>query len=296
MRFVYSLVRFVPDPARGEFVNVGALVGSEESSEWGVRQIANPERARRFGSPEALDAVWSFLDKVGNSVDRYQESLESLFKAETELSEQWLAELYRDHRNIVQLSYPTPMVAESADDALDRVFELLIVDPSQRKYRFRRKNEALAAVRRAYKERELSKNGEICERVVLSTAYYQELFDFAVTNGEVLQLAHSWSFQVPDQESLARQIKSWGWTVRNTRDSGGVVTTRDSQHFDVAKEIDIEAVYIPPARGEEAPAFSEACKVFEALDVNQVPLEQVYQVADRAVACLGKSQSAGLSL
>ena len=35
MRFVYSLVRFVPDPARGEFVNVGAIAGSEESSDWG---------------------------------------------------------------------------------------------------------------------------------------------------------------------------------------------------------------------------------------------------------------------
>ena len=46
MRHVYSMVRFVPDSARGEFINVGANVGSEESSEWQVWQIENPKRAR----------------------------------------------------------------------------------------------------------------------------------------------------------------------------------------------------------------------------------------------------------
>ena len=46
MRYVYSLVRFVPDPARSEFVNLGAIVGSEEYSEWESRQVENPKRAR----------------------------------------------------------------------------------------------------------------------------------------------------------------------------------------------------------------------------------------------------------
>lgn len=75
MRFVYSIVRFVPDPARGEFVSVGAIVGSEESSEWQYRQVENPARARALDERQTLDAVWSFLDRVGRQIDDYERRL-----------------------------------------------------------------------------------------------------------------------------------------------------------------------------------------------------------------------------
>ena len=32
MPYTYSLVRFVPDPARGEFVNIGAIAGDPWTS------------------------------------------------------------------------------------------------------------------------------------------------------------------------------------------------------------------------------------------------------------------------
>ena len=48
MKHVYSLIRYVPDPVRGEFINVGAIAGCDESSEWEIRQVANPARARRI--------------------------------------------------------------------------------------------------------------------------------------------------------------------------------------------------------------------------------------------------------
>jgi len=54
---VYSLIRYVPDPARGEFVNVGAIAGSEDAGDWQVRQLQNPARARALGGRLTLDAV-----------------------------------------------------------------------------------------------------------------------------------------------------------------------------------------------------------------------------------------------
>src|SRR5215204_5890112 len=113
MRFVYSLIRFVPDPARGEFINVGAIVGSEESSEWQVRQIENPRRARFIDERRTLPVVWSFLDNVGRVIDEYEEAVNGLLDPPVELSEAWLNQLYVDHRNVVQLSSPTPMVASN---------------------------------------------------------------------------------------------------------------------------------------------------------------------------------------
>src|SRR5487761_1117631 len=130
MRFVYSLIRFVPDPARGEFVNVGAIVGSEESSEWQSRQVDNLVRARAIDEHKSLDAVWSFLDRIGRQIDDYDRSQHTLFDSGPALSEDWLHQEFIEHRNVVQLSPPAPMVASSADEALDRIFDQMVIDPA----------------------------------------------------------------------------------------------------------------------------------------------------------------------
>ena len=281
LRFVYSLVRFVPDPARGEFVNVGAVAGSEESSEWDIRRIGNPRRARALGSPEILGAVWSFIDQVGSVLDKYEESLHELFDAEVSPSEDWLKGLHRDHRNVVQLSPPTPMVAETVEEALDKVFALLIVDPDERRHSFRKKNEVLAALRRAYKNESI--HGEaLQERVMLATHHHRERFDFAVANGSAVQLAHSWSFQVVDQDSLSKRVKSWGWTVRDVQESGGSITVDSGQVLEVDTDVDIEVAYIPPADGQDSPALHEARNVFDSLGIYPVLVEDANRVARRA--------------
>ena len=282
MRFVYSLVRFVPDPARGEFVNVGAVAGSEESSEWAIRQIENPRRARALGPPEALEAVWSFIGRVDTVLDRHQESLHQIFEADIVPSEDWLERLHKDHRNIVQISSPTPMVAETVEEALDKVFDLLVVDPDRHRYSFRKKNEVLAALRRAYRAQSIHRDEALCERVMLATQHHRERFDFAVANGNVVQLAHSWSFQVPDQVSLSESVKSWGWTVRDVQASGGSITVGGERVFEVDRSVDIAVAYIPPAEGQESPALDEARNVFDSLGIDPVPVEHVGRVARRA--------------
>lgn len=295
MKYVYSLVRFVPDPARGEFVNVGAIVGSEHSSEWQVRQVENPVRARAVDDNQTLDAVWSFIDAVGSRVDKYEAALSSLFDPEEELTEEWLLKLHADHQNIVQLSPPAPMVAESAEEALDRVFELMVLDPAKREYRFKKKHTALAAVRAAYKEFAVKKGTDLRERVTLLTPHHSERFDFAVTNGRALQLTQTWSFQVPDQATLAEQVKAWGWTVQDARASGGEVRTADGSKFDVAQDVDVEVVYVPAEPGRPAPAFEDASNVFEELGIVALPLGEAPKVGERARALLGPPPEAELS-
>lgn len=287
MRYVYSLIRFVPDPARGEFVNVGAIAGSEESSEWQVRQIENPVRARGVDDSRSLDAVWSFIDSIGAQMDAYEQALSSLFEPNAELTEAWLVKLHADHQNIVQLSPPAPMVAESAEDALDRVFELMVLDPALREYRFKKKHTALAAVRAAYRGFSIKKGTDLHERVRLLTAHHTERFDFAVTNGRALQLTQTWSFQVPDQATLAEQVKAWGWTVRDARNRGGEVRTSDGREFDVQNDVDVEVVYVPAQPGRRAPAFYDALSVFEALGIEALPIDEARIVGEKARNLLG---------
>jgi hypothetical protein len=286
MRYVYSVVRFVPDPARGEFVNVGAIAGSEDSSEWLWRQVENPVRARAVDDRKALEAVWAFLDRVGREMDDYERAHESLFEPSVELSEEWLQRLYVEHRNVVQLSPPAPMVASTADEALDRVFDQMVLDPALRRHPFQKKHAALAAVRAAYRKHSVRKGVNLRERVALETTHHRERFDFAVTGDRTLQLTHTWSFQVPDQDLVAEQIKAWGWTVRDVQQGGGQVRLADGSQFYVARDVDVEVVYVPPAPGQDAPAMRDALNVFEALEVMHAPLEGADHVGERARALL----------
>ncbi|MGJ6963129.1 hypothetical protein ACSDR0_14575 [Streptosporangium sp. G11] len=44
------------------------------------------------------------------------------------LGEEWLQRLHNDHRNVVQFSPPTPILADNAREALERVFQHVIID------------------------------------------------------------------------------------------------------------------------------------------------------------------------
>ena len=57
MRYLYSVVRFVPDPARGEFVNVGAIAAQ--------RQLLTqfPDSAK---APDALLNIASAQSELGD--------------------------------------------------------------------------------------------------------------------------------------------------------------------------------------------------------------------------------------
>ena len=289
MRFVYSLIRFVPDPAKGEFVNVGAIVGSELSSEWQIRQVSNPARARALDDERSLDLVWAFCTRVGVDIDRFEDSLYRLFDSEVELSEDWLENLHTQHRNIVQLSPPSPMVADSADEALDRLFSQMILDPTRHRQSTVTKHVVLAAMRRAYGSCGLHKNRGFVERARLSASDHSIPVDFAVVNGQVLQLVQTWSFQSADQQSLAQQVRSWGWVVHRTRQQGAQLDASGVEGLDVDPDIAIRAVYVPPAPDGNADAYRGALDVFKETAIEHRPIDQVKDVAEEARRLLAKT-------
>jgi hypothetical protein len=285
MRYSYSVIRFVPDPVRGEFVNVGAIVGSEESSEWAVRQVDNPVRARHLDERGTLPAVWAFIDGVGRDIDAYEEIIEGDIAGAVDFapSEEWLTDLHSRQNNIVQVSAPMRLVAESLDEAVETVFTQLVVDPAKRSGGTT-KHPALAAVRRAYRGAGLLPR--MVEGGVLEADGHRERLDFGIANGRVVQITQAWSFRVADQDSLARYVRAWGWAVKAAQTSGGRLRTTDETILEVPRDVDVEVVYIPPNGHRDASALADVRSVFEALHAREVPLEDASGVADRAVELL----------
>ena len=279
MKHVYSVIRYVPDPVRGEFINVGAIAGSDESSEWEIRQVDNSARARRLDERGSLPAVWAFIDQLGHEIDTHEQAIERPKLEEPHLlTEAWLEDLHRRHHNIVQLSPPAPILADSAGEALDEIFAQLIVDPEPHRGGENTKHPALAAVRRAYRAAGLEKARDVHERVVIHAGDHRERLDFAVANGRAVQLTQTWSFRVADQDALAESVRAWGWTINAVKQGGGTIDVGDRE-IEVPNDVDVAVVLIPPVGDASTEALDDARGVFTQLEARTIDLDHAEEIA-----------------
>ena len=290
MKFLYSIVRFVPDSFRGEFVNVAVIAGSEDTGEWMVRRVDNVQHARRLGGRAPIAPVWSYLDNVETLIDQLSE--DQLDATPTELSRSWLQEEHRRLRNLVQLTPPTAVVADNVEDATNMMFEAFVVDPEKRSRKTRRA--AITALRAAFEQVDITAQDHLFEKVKALVGHQQTTIDFAVANGNLAQLAQGWSFQTQDPTATVQQIKAWSWTMRDLREHGGIVRTSGLRHeYRVHSDVAIKVVYVPPDNDEARRSLDEALEVFRNLDVAAVTTDEAHLVAEDAAAALTRDLSDG---
>jgi hypothetical protein len=282
--YTYSIVRFVPDPARGESINFGLLVGDDDAREWELRLGQNLKRARAVDDRGALPLALAFADQLEGHI----EALEALPGTGTlePISLELVRRLSGEMNNVVQLSEPTPVAAETAAEAFDLLFEELLVDPAVRRYQFEKKHRAVKATRLAYRNHEVPDDA-IEERAPVAAGPYDGMFDFAVANGRALQLVQCWSFQLPNQAELAEQVKAWAWVVRALREQGGAVLHAAGRDVDIPQDVEIAAVAVPPRAGQQdAHAYEEAQAAFAATGVAELTPEQADELGEHAAARL----------
>lgn len=286
MTYCYSVLQFCPDPARGEAVNIGAVAGDDQTGDWSLRLIQNFRRAKAIDDRDRLPLALSFAATVEAHVSA-TEQLPGAAEREA-LSRGLLGQWSEEMRNVVRVTPPTPIVADSAESALDIVFEELLVDPTAQRRQIATKHRALSLTLSAYRGAQIPE-AALKQRVAIETGPYDAKFDYAVLNGRVLQLVQCWSFQIPNQEDLAAEVRAWAWVVRELREHGGELRHGGaSVAIPAGNALDIASVYMPPRIGQnETHAFDEAVAAFEETQVESVPADGVREVADRAAARLG---------
>lgn len=281
MSYRFSLIRFVPDPTRGEFVNIGAVAGDDTAQDWSLRLISNIRRARALDTRGVLSAALAF---VGRLDERIQIDDQLRLVDSEAPREDILTRLAEESQNIVQFTPPAPVQASASEEALDLVFEHFIVDPEGARFRFEKKHRAQKSTREAYRAHEAPAEA-IKERAQIASGAYEDTFDFAVHNGRAVQLVQCWSFQLPDKKQLAEQVKSWSWVVHELRRQGGALTT-DGEKISVPEDTRIAAVCIPPVESEKTRAYDEAIAAFEENEVEPLIPEEADRLGAEAARLL----------
>jgi hypothetical protein len=282
-RYVYSLVRCVPDPRTGEFVTVGAIAGDASTGDWSIRQIENERRVRKLAGANELGIVHSFMARVGENLDAQNELWDSDGGSSEALTEDWLRGLHRDLRNVVQLSDPLPIVSETAESALDVVFSSMIIDPVTEGRAFVSRQKLFHGLLRAY-DQSLPRTLIKQHADLFVGDHLHTKVDFAIGGKATYQLAQTWSFQVEEIGYASTQVKAWGYALRNLREGEAArVVGADGRTSVVdGSKVDLQILVAPPKTPAQVDVFEEAQGIFAALNGNVSVLDDVGGVAERA--------------
>jgi len=273
-KYHYSAIRFVPSPVRGEFVNLGLIVGCDATGEWSIDVASSRSRATKLDDLNVFPMVAADLQQIQSDVESYSDP--ENFAPNLDLSVEWLFSLARDSQNLLQFSTPKPVVAESAESALAKLWPLLIVEPTKTENAKVTKSKVLSQYWFALERNNLSRNN-LKKRATLETSKTHASVDVVTHNGVVKDITQCWSLQVKDPERIMDDIKAWGWTMKTLRDHGGTVRA-GSNTIEVPKDVSLGVVYAP----SELPAVSdEAIEIFQDEDVKATfhTLEQVEEHA-----------------
>jgi len=267
MKWWFSVVRFVPDPFRGEFVNVGVIAGSDDTAEWDIRfeETGSKKRARAIDSDNHYGAFLAALNRMEIQFERHQEALAE-GRAQIPVSLSWLQRTQKRGKGVVQLTVPAPILADHLDEAIERALISYVHSEDSQSRPMVTKQVVIVELRRAFVQHGLPVGPNLAYRRYIQSKNHRQMTDFVAMNGEVVQLCQAWSFQRPDPEALTTEIKSWAYSMKDLRQNGGYIGLKGDSPLRVPKDVEIQSVYLPPDSDEGTAAFEEALHAF--YDVN----------------------------
>lgn len=283
--YTYWLVRYVPDVARGEQVNVAVVVG-RDGGDWAIRSASDLRRASRLGGDASVLRPW--LSRLESAFSHYQRPVLNIFSssATEDISSSWVNRLSHRFNNILQVSDAAPVDAMSAQSAVDFLFPILVANP-EKISRSRTRSRLVGDMGEFYLQTAHLQPGKNLIRRPLATIGRQRgRFDFAVVNSRVGQLSQAFAFDVRDLDALEQELHSWNFIVSRLRDAGGAVGEGTTAPFAVSSEVPISVVYQAAESGRlesrRQDLLESALEAWTMLAVRPVPSEQLDLVAQEA--------------
>lgn len=260
--FQYSVVRFVPSPTRGEFVNLGIIAGNDKLADWSMQLIENQSRAKKLDDSQVLPSAIRELKRLSLRLRMPHDLADS---KNDQFSIERLLQLAEQSQGVIQYSFPKKVIAESAQDAVNLLWNHLVVD---RKVPRKQHVHKSTVIKCFIDELRKSKLGDehFKRHWHLETSGDKTPIDVAVHKGEVKELTQCWSFQVADLTGIISDVKSWAWTMRTLRDRGGMLGHSQASPITVPKNVKIGVVYVP-GKNEGAEITEQALEVFKHEDV-----------------------------
>lgn len=272
MRHQYWTIRYVPDPVRGEYVNIGVLVGGFEQTDWALRYVKNTNRANQLGG-DAGRAV-AYLSGLRRLVDDTMRPPEMLVGGER-ISFDLVERLRAHQRNSIQLAAPRVVAAANAQAALDLLYPLMVDEPEKRT-RDSSRNRIVSDLRAGLVRGISSHEMTVLRNMEGQVGRQRGKLDFVLKADGRTQLAHAWSFRAQDAEPTRKSALAWSWFLREFRASGmEIPETKDRSALRLPATTPLLVVHDEPKGSEQEDAFAAACQAWGQLDVELRPTTEI---------------------
>lgn len=260
-------IRYVPDVAREEFVNLGIIVIGERPGDLAVELLETVGQIPAIGGPR--DAALSAARRIRRELLEYRSDPGRLELDEASSAHGHLSLLARNAYNMIQFGDERVADGVSADALAEFLFGHLVArqTPIRRHHRLTRlRHEVLST----YRQRP-----EIIPHVAadptLSAGGREGSVDLAVVVRKVFELNTAFTFQGDPTQQLRERVDAWSFRMQRLRDQGGTLTTKDDETIPVPGDTPIIAVIQAPKTAQQYELYREVTVPWPSLGITEVP-------------------------
>ena len=278
--YQYWLIRYVPNIARGEFINVGIVAG-RDGGDWSLRWATSQSRATRLGgSPREITKWVRWFERVFYGDHRPINSERS-----SKLTTEWLSQLSRRQANSVQVTAAVPIEAASSTDAINLLYPLLVEGSDDVRRRSGTRRKIAGELREIYEfDFNLEVGRDLLTSPIAKVGKQRTRFDLAAFTNGAPHLTHAWAFDTKNPDSLQQEIQSWSFLVGLIREDGASMNGF-GRLLSIADDVPIHAVYEEPrenASDRMVEVFSAARDAWQLNDVRAITLDELLDSQDRS--------------
>lgn len=221
--YLYSIFRYVPDPVRGEQLNIGVAVAGRDPQFFGARFLPKTQfgRLKRLGYEEDF----SFIQDIAAELAADARTPDQLIDSEVPVA--WSAETLEraslEWANTIQLSAPRASIHERPEALIAALFDRYVADPRPRRQRARDRRWVRRRISQGFRQNLLTVHPGLDfdrhvrrdERVRGDLEHHE--FDFVLANGQPLQFARTLSFEAGNEKALKTEIDATAWVIDDVR-------------------------------------------------------------------------------
>lgn len=263
------LLRYLPDPIRGEFQNVGVIVGGDHG-DWAMRRLK--DLSHIHADSGAARGLASWLDQLQSKIDAARsDRLQFPGEGLTIVAVERMATRYN---GAVQLHDGGAIAPADAAQGANLLFSLMVEReahaPKHRDTTIIR-NELIESLEKMKQRRPYL---HVAKRPRLQAAVAEWTFSLAVTGTKDLVLTDVWSFQPQQLRPLTQKAMAMKGFLHSFRETRTVKL--EGQEGDEPREIDphharVSIVYKEPKTSEQAAELARAEQMWRNLEVELYP-------------------------
>jgi hypothetical protein len=285
--YQYWLLRYVPDTIRGEFVNIGVIVG-RDGGDWALEHVRSFARASRLGGDASQSRQWleelRFMIARANGTDTFAET--SLLSAHrsSHLMEYPMSANIIDHmsarlNNAVQLSEARPVHTDNAGQTARQLYELLVLE-SPHIARTRARTQIIRQIGTEFSqipgldEREIRKNSRA------HIGRQTQKFDFALGADRVRQMTQVLSFTRKNLDDVNQEVMAWSHAVSRLRNKGGELEIgATGRTLQILPDVPIRVVHDEPKNTKQRDQLEIARESWQDLGVQDYTPDNIHRLA-----------------